>query len=87
MKTTGSPFCWVDGEPHVIENFTLDDSEGVPPLKQILEDLLERFPGSDLLILRKLQPAEAKLLQNDILEREHETWAHIAFQAKKGDTR
>jgi len=85
MKTTGSPFCWVDGHPHIIENFTLDDSRGFPPLQQLLEDLLERYPGSDLLIIRRLQPGEAQQLAKDIQDREHETWAHLSFQAKKGD--
>ena len=85
MKTTGSPFARVDGEPYVIVNFTLDDAFGFPSLKQLLEDLLEQHPGSDIIILRKLKPKEAELLEKSTCDSEHEVWARIAakFERRK----
>jgi hypothetical protein len=85
MKTASSPFVRVDGEPYVIANFTLDDAFGFPSIKQLLNDLLEQYQGSDILILRKLKTKEAKRLERSTRDSEHEAWARIAakFERRK----
>ena len=83
MKTTGSPFARVDGEPYVIANFTLDESFGFPSLKHLLKDLMEQYPGSEIFIIRKLKPKEAKLLEKSTCDSEHEVWARIAAKSER----
>ena len=78
MKSTGTPFTWLDGRPFVVCNFTLDASFGFPSLPDLLERLLGKYHGDDILILRRLNSEETELLEDSIQEREHETWAQIA---------
>ena len=85
MKTTGSPFAIIDSHAYLIKNFTLDLSSGCPSLKEMLEELLENYSGSDILILRRLTDAETKIFVDSVRDREHETWAQITASQPEKD--
>ena len=80
MKT---PFVWIENHPWLITSFDLDpDVSGVPPLRDRLEHLLEHYSGSEILILRRLNDLERRILDDATTEREHETWARISAMSK-----
>ena len=83
MKFKGSPFAFIDGQPYIIANFTLDPAFGFPPLTDLLEDLLSKVPGEDVLLLRKLAPAESERLARRTHDAECEAWAIISARFKK----
>ena len=76
MKTRGSPFAWVDGQPYLIVNFTLPPDDRIP-LPDLLTRLLCRAGEDDLLLLRPLEASEAQILKQARRESEAEAWAQI----------
>ena len=78
MKITGSPFAIIDGQPHLIINFALDVAFGASPLVDDFTDVLREAYGQDILLLRRLSPAEADLLAEQTLAAEYEAWPEIA---------
>ena len=75
-----TPFAWVDGKPYLIVNFTLEPRDDLPPLRQLLDDLLEHHRPDDVLLLRPLSRAEAKLLNQRSGEAEVEAWATMVVK-------
>ena len=84
MKSTGSPFAVIDGQPYLISNFTLDTADGFPPLVDLLDELLGQFSGQEILLLRRLNKKERKLLRQSTCASEHEAWAQISAVSKAG---
>lgn len=82
MKTTGCPFAFIDGQAYIIRNFTMDPSHGFPSIRQMLEGLLGAYPGTDILLLRKLSEDEARILGEATTERDAEVWAQIRAMSK-----
>ena len=72
------PFVVVDGRPHLVVNFDLEPRGDLPPLSVLLEGLLKHGREEDILLLRPLAPAEARLLRQSIESAEVESWAQIA---------
>ncbi len=83
MKITGSPFAVIDGQPYLIANFTLDTADGFPPLVDLLDELLGQFSGQEILLLRRLNKKERKLLAEYRTNFEHEAWATIVASKRK----
>jgi len=80
MKT---PFAWIDNHPWLVTSFDLDPAvSGMPSLRDMLERLLENYSGSEIMILRRLNDEETKLLDESIEERNAEAWAQISAMAK-----
>lgn len=80
MKT---PFAWIDSQPWLITSFDLDPAvSGMPSLRDMLEHLLEHYSGSEILILRRLNDLELKILDDAINDRDIEAWAQISAMAK-----
>ena len=83
MKTHGSPFSIIDGQPYLIANFTLDSAFGFPSLADLLEELLGQYSGEEILLLRRLNSEENELLAEYTENYEHEAWAVISAKSKK----
>jgi hypothetical protein len=77
MKYEVPPFAWINGRPYLIANFALTPPVASLDPREILEKLLSRYPVSEILLLRPLDPDEAALLKQNIQNAERETWAQM----------
>jgi hypothetical protein len=73
-----SPFAWVNGKPYLIVNFDLEPRGDLPPLRQLLEGLLKYHREDEIMLLRPLGPAEARLLRESTDAAKVEAWAQLA---------
>ena len=71
------PFAWVDGQPYLITNFSLDAADPSPSWLTLLRALLRRHQPGDILLLRQLSEDEAALLRGQLEDAEVDAWAHI----------
>jgi len=72
-----TPFVWVDGKPHLVANFTLDDDQPRPPSPKLLQSLLRRYGAPNILLLRRLSDEEAEALTEAMDDAAIDAWAHV----------
>jgi hypothetical protein len=76
MISSRPPFVRVNGQPYLVVNFDLQPDE-LPPLRDLVYQLLTCHAERDLLLLRPLSRAEARLLQGELWHTGLEAWARI----------
>lgn len=80
MRVPHVPFALVDGRPFLIANYDLEPPGDLPPLSALLRGLLAHHAEADILLLRPLSHAEARLLRRSTGGAELEAWAQMVVR-------
>jgi hypothetical protein len=83
MRNPHVPFAWVDGQAYLIVNYELEPRGDLPPLRDLLKGLLAHHDPADVLLLRPLSRAEARLLRQSTEGAAVEAWAQIAASMER----